>query len=124
MVYRKGRATVHPGQNEATYRSTNIVIQPNSGREGGMNPKRMYGRITHHNGDIIRAPPSVEWEDKRRAKNAQAGITHKSRRHHGDIISGRDQNVSQGTGKSKSVMGVSMSNQGTHGLLHWNEHNP
>lgn len=74
-------------------------------------------RMDH--GNIIIRPPSEA--DTKRSRGPAAPSAQKSRLSHGDIISGRDQQISTASGKRRTDYGKSITEHGTLGMLHWSE---
>ena len=86
--------------------------------------KRYTGRHFHqHNGDIICEPPSVDWPEKRTRGGPAQAPSLASRHGHGDIISGRNQHISNTTGRRRTEYGKAITENGTLGILDWRESN-
>lgn len=87
-------------------------------------PRQQVARGLVGNGDIILAPPSVEFFDLKRSKGGPSLAPNNPWRHdHGDIISGRDQHISTTTGRRRTEFGKAIQKTGTSGMLDWRESN-
>lgn len=96
MMHLKGRATVDPVHKGCM----NPILNPDS--KDAPIPMRQYGRAHEHHGNIISAPPN-DSNAYRSSKSKQAAVAHeqKTRREHGDIITGAHQSLAMGSGKRR-----------------------
>lgn len=113
--YVKGKKACEQGHHKG---SSNPISAPDS--RGIAEGRRYTGHsMRHDHGNIIVRPPSSD--NTKRSRGPAAPSAHKSRLNHGDIISGRDQQISTASGKRRTDYGKAITEHGTLSLLHWSE---
>ena len=100
--------------------SSNPILTPDKG--SSKPSKRASARNMHEgHGNIIIDPPEPTPAPRVRAGNPYGPHLQQTRRDHGDIISGRDQQIMIGTGRRRTEFGRAIADHGTLGMLHWSE---
>ena len=114
----KGKKTCEQRHTAAADGPSNPISAPAScDIAEGRRHKGHTMRMDH--GNIIIQPPSGA--DMKRSRGPAAPSAQKSRLSHGDIISGRDQQISTASGKRRTDYGKAITEHGTLGMLHWSE---